>query len=130
MAQIRFGMYNSKILVDYMPAELHECKSRWYISFYSYHPGKGKLSRKSIKINRIKSVTERRLFAKRLVQRINQKLAEGWNPFIEQEAPKSFYRLSQAIKSFLDDKRNLRADSIRSYKNFLKLFQKWSEEKA
>jgi len=46
----------------------------------------------------------------------------------EQEASKSFHTLSIAIKSFLNDKRELRADSLRSYTNFLKLFQEWSEK--
>lgn len=120
---------SNKVMVDYIPAQLHQTNNGWYIDYYVFHPGKNKLHRKQIRINKIKSVTERRKFAQRLIQKINIRLAEGWNPFIEQEAPKSFFRLSQAISSFLDDKRDKRPDTLRSYNNFLKLFQKWSEEK-
>jgi integrase/recombinase XerD len=118
----------AKNLIKYIPAQLHEGK-RWYIDFYVEHPGSDKLVRKQIKVNRIKLIAERRKYAKRLVQEINIKLSNGWNPFIEQEAPKAFYRLSTATKSFLDDKRDKRPDTIRSYKNFLKLFQEWILEK-
>ena len=118
---------SNKVMVDYIPAQLHKTKNGWYIDYYAFHPGEMKLHRKQVRLNKIKSITERSRFAKRLVQKINQKLNEGWNPFIEQEAPKSFFRLSQAIKSFKNDKRNLRPDSLRAYNNFLKLFQEWSE---
>ena len=116
-------------MIDYIPAQLHRTNNGWYVDYYAFHPGLNKLHRKQIRVNKIKSVTERRKFAKRLIQKINIRLAEGWNPFAEQEAPKSFYRLSQAISSFLEDKRDLRADTLRAYNNFLKLFQKWCEEK-
>lgn len=118
---------SNKVMVDYIPAQLHKTKNGWYIDYYAFHHGEMKLHRKQVRLNKIKSITERSRFAKRLVQKINQKLNEGWNPFIEQEAPKSFFRLSQAIKSFKNDKRNLRPDSLRAYNNFLKLFQEWSE---
>ena len=121
-------MSDPNVLIDYIPAQLHEGK-RWYIDYYVIVPGTKTLKRKQIKVNRIKTIVEKRKFCKRLIQNINIKLASGWNPYYEQEAAKSFHTLSQAISAFISDKRELRPDSLRSYVNFLKLFQEWSEKK-
>lgn len=112
-------------MIDYVPAQLHKAKSRWYIDYYAYHPGTGNLKRKQIKVNRIKNLRERTKFAKRLVQQLNLKLAEGWSPWIEQESPRSLYRFSDALDDFLADKRELRFDTLRDYSNFVKMFKNW-----
>ncbi len=91
-------MSELKTLIDYIPAQLHECKSRWYIDFHVYHPIGKRLYRQQLRINRMVSISERRRFAKRLVQKINLKLANGWNPFTEQKTPKSFYHISLVSK--------------------------------
>lgn len=66
-----------QIFIHYQPAELHEGKI-WYINYYVINPVTGKLQEKRIKYNRIKSITERRKGAKRIIQEINDKLLNGW----------------------------------------------------
>lgn len=121
-------MSDPRDLMKYSPAQLHEGKC-WYIDFYAFHPWSKKLKRKQIKFNRIKSLLERRKYAQRVVQELNIKLSNGWNPFLEQEAPKSSYYLTTAINSFLNDKREARPDTIRTYKSFLNLFKDWAFKK-
>lgn len=114
------------VLIDYMPATLHEGKC-WYISYYVKHPQTNRLHRKQIKVNRIKSKSVRRKWAKKLVQDINIKLAQGWNPFIEQEAPKGFHNIFDVFDSFLHDKRSLRKDTLKNYSYELISLKKWIE---
>ncbi len=105
------------LFADYLPAELHTCKSRWFVAYYVKNPKTGKLHRKTIKINRIKSATERKKFGRKLVLEINKKLETGWNPFFEQEAPKSYTKLTDALEAYKNMKhRELTSkDSLRTY---------------
>ncbi|MDR2906980.1 MAG: site-specific integrase [Bacteroidales bacterium] len=110
---------------DYLPAELHELKT-WRIVYYAMNPAIGKLARKSIKCNRIKNLSLRRTYAKKLCAEINVKLASGWNPFLEQECSKSFTKLIDALHTFKAEKnKELREDSTRCYNSYVKAFEKW-----
>lgn len=112
-------------LLDYTPAKLHEVKE-WYISFYVRHPQTNKLTIKRIKVNRIKNKKERRQYARSLMNEINKKLVSGWNPFLEQEAAKGFHTFKEAAATYLKQKeKELRPDSIRTYKSYIKTLQTW-----
>jgi len=109
----------------YLPAELHECET-WVITYYALNPQTGKLHRKNVKCNRIKNITLRRAYAKKLCAEINAKLASGWNPFLEQEAGKGFVKLLDALHTYKAEKnKELREDSTRSYNSYLKTFENW-----
>lgn len=111
------------LFIDYLPAELKPCKSRWYIQYYVKNPATGKLHRKTIKVNRISNLTHRRKYAKKLIVEINKKLESGWNPFLEQEAPKSYTKLIDALELFLKHKqKELKSrDTIRTYKSHVEI---------
>ncbi len=87
------------------------------------------MHRQQLRINRIASISERRKFTKRLIQKINLKLANGWNPLAEQDNTKTVKLMPKAINSFMDDKRNMRPDTLRAYNNFLKIFNTFCEQK-
>ncbi len=109
----------------YLPAELHELKT-WRIVYYAIHPETGKLARKAIKCNRIKNLSLRRAFAKKMCSEINEKLASGWNPFLEQECGKGFTKLVDALHTFKEEKnRELREDSTRCYNSYVKTLDEW-----
>ncbi len=115
-------------MIDFIPAVYRENKHKSYVEYYAIHPGEGKLKRKQIRVGRIKSKPERRRFAKRLAQKINMKLEEGWNPFIEQESPRALHRFSDALEEFFLDKRSLRPDTLRDYVSNFKMFREWIED--
>jgi integrase len=57
---------------------------------------------------------------------INEKLATGWNPFLEQEAGKGFTKLIDALHTFKAEKtKELREDSTRSYNSIVKTLEQW-----
>ena len=115
----------SKSLIQFEPAQLFN-KSLWYVQYKVVNPYSGKMVIKRIKLTRIKPISERKKYAKSLIQSINQKLYSGWNPFLEEEAEKGFHLLVDAIDIFFKRKsKELRPDSIRSYKSYVKYINDW-----
>jgi integrase len=113
----------------YIPAQLHENK-RWYITYYVVDPATNKLKQKVIKVNRVKSITERRKWARQLMHELNIKLAGGWNPYLEQEASKGFCKLFDVLNTFqVTKEKELRPDSIRSYNSYIKILKDYVTEK-
>jgi len=128
MSKSRQKRKSSVVCPDYIPARLVEGKD-WYIYFYALDPYSNLLRRKRIKFNRIKSRLDRRRIAQQLIVKINRKLAEGWNPYVEEEAPKAFNRLYEVIDTFLaEKKREMRPDGFRSYNSFGKKLKEWMEK--
>jgi len=73
------------MFLNFILAKLHNGNpERWYFSYYVIKSGSQKFHRKIIKINRINSLTLRKQYARKLINVINLKLNEGWNPFIKQ----------------------------------------------
>lgn len=56
-----------------------------YVEFYAYDPAQGKMRRKRIKTNRIKSVTKRRQYVRDVIKRLCEQLNRGWNPWIAKD---------------------------------------------
>ena len=56
-----------------------------YIEFRAYDPEQGKMRRKTIKLNRIKGVTNRRTHAREMIKRLTDQLKKGWNPWIAKD---------------------------------------------
>lgn len=124
---------DSTPLVTFLPAELHEGKS-WYIGYWVLNPQLNKLVRKQIRWNRVTNKHLRRKLGKSLCQKINRQLEAGWNPFIEQEAPRSFETLESALLQFERHKKRelkngaIRPDSLRSYMSYLRNLRTWLDD--
>jgi integrase len=111
--------------IPFIPARLTEGKE-WYISYYAFNPVENKLVRKKIKLNRIQQKTHRRLIARKMANEINDKLFQGWNPFIENEAPKSFHKLEEAINTYWAiQQKEAEENTLRSYQSFLKCLREY-----
>lgn len=107
--------------LTYYPAEIHKGKD-YHVSYYATNPNTGVLVRKKIRLNRL-SGSSRDKYARDLVRSLNEKLARGWNPFIEQVAPKSTKKIIDVIETYRKFMtRELEKDSIRSYNSFLNFF--------
>lgn len=111
--------------LQYIPPTLTQGKE-WYISYYSLHPETGKLKRIKHKLNRIKSISQRKLVARQLISDISVKLAKGWNPFLQAEAPKSFHLLVSVLDTYIQVKtKELEANSMRSYISYVSKIKTW-----
>jgi site-specific recombinase XerC len=58
-------------------------KKEWYVGFYCVDPVDGKKKLKRYMLNRIPSVSDRRLRATELIAILTKRLYEGWNPWVE-----------------------------------------------
>ncbi|MDR0729297.1 MAG: site-specific integrase [Prevotellaceae bacterium] len=106
--------------ISYIPARLTEGKE-WFVSYYVIYPPTGKLRRKKVKMNRIHSITQRRIVARKLIIDINAKLYNGWNPFLEDEAPKSYHQLLDVLATYMAiQEKELEKNSLRSYRSYVK----------
>jgi hypothetical protein len=115
-----------KGLLEYIPATIHQGKD-FHVSYYVINPDTNKLERKKIRLNRLKKVSDRMATARRLVHTINVKLAKGWNPFIENEAPKSLHKLTNVINTFQTVKfKEAEKNTVRSYSSFLNIFTNYT----
>ena len=115
------------VLVDYLPAQLSD-KKDWFVYFYAIDPDTNKLKRKRIKINKIKPVSLRRRMSKKIIHDLNLKLAAGWNPWVELEAPKSFVKLYEVIDTYMNEKKKeTRPDTYRTYSSYTKIFKIWCD---
>lgn len=111
--------------LDYLPPRLTESKE-WYISFSVRNPATGKMKRIRMKINRIKSVRERRAVARVIMARLTEQLALGWNPLVEREAPKAYVKLFDSMDLFLRLKgKENEEDTMRSYRSYVKIMKNW-----
>lgn len=112
-------------VLDYVPAELRINKD-WRIVFYVKNPFTNKLVIKRLRVKPLKNKAERKKYAIRTVAELNSKLERGWNPYIEENATKSFSILSEVIEMYLSQlkkqvkDKTLRPDTERSYKSYLK----------
>ena len=109
----------SKTEPYFIPARLFESPSDWYVFFSCVDPLTEKMRRKKIHINYIKSIPERRRYAKFLVNKINDDLYSGWNPWDEEVVAHNTIKLTDALDQFLRiKKRELRETSVNSYTSF------------
>lgn len=115
----------STSLLKFIPPRLTEGQE-WYISYYAIYPATGKLRRVKIKLNRIKTISQRRLIGRQLISDITKKLLAGWNPFVESEAPKSFHFIFNVFDTFLKvHSKESENSTNRTYKSYIKILKEY-----
>ena len=121
-------------ILSYTPPRLYTGKE-WYIGFYAFDPAVNRMRRKKIKLNFIKKAAERRIFAQGMMKRLNAKLLDGWNPWIESVHGKAYHTIEDVFthyrrfteKMFAD---NLyREDTYTSYLSYLKNIEDWNNKR-
>ena len=125
---------NTDFLKQYTMPVLRE-GSVWYIEFYAFDPAVNKLRRKRIKINRIKSVSKRRTYARDVMRRIAQQLSEGWNPWMEQDC-ENLMTIEEVIdnyEAYIDkmfNSGNYRKLTYVGYKSYVKNLRQYIKDVA
>lgn len=92
-------------ILRYKPAIYSKKAKEKYVYFYVLDPdsvadGEPKLKRIRTKFNDYKSAKERDAAAIRYRDEVNAKLADGWNPLIEQSCRKSWTATSVALENY------------------------------
>ncbi len=77
---------HSAPIMGYVPAEAHYGKLT-YVELQAFDPVVGRLRAKRYKLNRIKGMAQRKLYARDLAFKLNMMLREGWNPWVKGRSP-------------------------------------------
>ncbi|WP_313806759.1 site-specific integrase [Flavobacterium sp.] len=115
--------------IDFKPAELRLNKE-WLIVYYAKNPITKQLERFRSRVPSMDSKSERLKFAKRIVLEINNKLSNGWSPYLE-ESGKNFKSFNDVITEFkvgldkLVADNVLRADTKRTYNSNCNLLEQF-----
>lgn len=121
-------MSTNQTLYSFIPAQYSDGKEP-FVYYYVKNPVTEKLVRKKVKVGRVRGTKERQKFANSVIQEINAKLYAGWNPYLEEVASIGFVKLIDAVETFYNVKsRELRPDSLRTYKSFIGRFTDWLKE--
>ena len=112
----------------FYPAYLSTGKE-WKIVYYVFNPYTNEMQRFRIKLNRIKSISERRTFARKIIAELNNKLYNGWNPCIKATDKIIFKPLIQVIDTYKRAKfPELEQNTKRSYVSFLQKLSTYIEK--
>lgn len=116
---------NASKITGYRPPVLRENPTSCYVEYYVEHPVTHKMMRQRIKLNHVEGKTRRKQYAQRLMRDLSEKLVNGWNPYKEQESPLGYYTMRKCIETFMANKKDLREDSLRSFRSFSGFLTAW-----
>lgn len=122
-----------KEIIAYTLPELYTGKE-WYVGFYAFDPGLGRMHRKKIKINFISGTTKRRKYAEDLKHRLVEKLKKGWNPWVEQENPRAYHTFVEVLNEYRKyaDKmlaeELFRPDTHKTYTSYCRNMEDWNAQ--
>lgn len=124
-----------KPILDFYPAELKKGnKGEWRIEFKVLNPVDGKMKRIQRRVPPSNNKRYRERYAKQMVGKVNSKLERGWNPIVEEEAPKSLALVGDVAKQYISQLKKAvkdgekREDTLRTYESFTNNFTNWLAE--
>lgn len=102
-----------------------------YVDFYAFDPSQGRMRRKKVMLDHMKSQRARNSYARSLVEELTQKLIRGWNPWVELKAGAQFTSWSEVCGLYrqyvlkLHNDSAFREDTMREYLSKLGILEKW-----
>jgi integrase len=113
-----------RIFIDFRPAEVVN-KKETYVAFYVLNPYTRKMTRKRIRCNHVRGKADRLKYARLLCQAVNDRLYEGWNPFLD-DLPGGPVTVREAVSRFLAAKgKSARKRTMDSYRSSSDMFLEW-----
>jgi len=117
-------------MLNYRYAELFDTGKRWYVYYYVVNPSSGNLERKRVYLNRLKSLSNKQRYAKKLIDTINDRLDTGWNPFIAEKHVKQYTPIIKALEFVVEYRlAYIRERSKPTYINRKKVLVDWLVQK-
>lgn len=124
-------------LVNYEPAALREWPTGWQIEYKVLNPDTGLLEKKRLRFEKFRKRLgdhKSRKYAQLYCDAINDKLDSGWNPYLEVKSVKAFHKLTDAITTYLKEKKLdeknqiFREQSTTTYQSFINIFLRWLKD--
>lgn len=104
-----------------------------YIEFRAYDPERGKMRRKTIKLNRIKGIKTRRNYARGVIRRLLEQLKDGWNPWVAKDTT-NLLTLEDALQRYEAHTEKMlasgyyRKETYNGYKSYVKIMRKYIKD--
>lgn len=111
--------------------------NNWYVYYYYRDPDSNKMKKFIYKygLNRFKTISERKHYAKQIVEALTELLESGYNPFLKEGLPTNTfesnktYTLTEAVNYVLEQKsKRLKTASIKDYNFRLGHFLDWCKK--
>ncbi|MCM1140651.1 MAG: tyrosine-type recombinase/integrase [Muribaculum sp.] len=105
-----------------------------YIEFRAYDPNLGKMRRKTIKLNKIKGIKNRRDYARGVIKRLNEQLKKGWNPWIAKDTS-NLVTFEEALQRYISHIEKMlangyfRKETYDGYKSYVKIMREYIKTK-
>lgn len=120
-------------IINFRPPRLIHNSLGWNIEYYILDPLTNKLIRKRFRLNQLRqdscSADEFKQKANAVLQELTIKLVSGWHPDGELQSGRYYTDLFSALDKFIEAKsRELRPDSMRTYKGIVKIFKEYKRD--
>ncbi len=118
----------------YTPPVLRVNNCSTYIEFYAYHPNKGRMARKRIKMNHIDGKVKRKQYANEAIRRLSEQLSDGWNPWTDCD-PDNIVSFEEALDKYEEivtksmSNGIFRKQTYDDYKSKIKILRHYVKEK-
>lgn len=115
------------------PPTFHQGKE-CFVSFTAFDPSSGRMKRKKIMLGRIKGKTAQKKYAQGIIQKLTEKLLDGWNPWIEATAPLEYTLFSEVCDKYVNylyklvQDSDIREDTLASYLSYMRILRAWAEK--
>jgi len=119
---------SNRNLAEYIPAQVSN-KKIVRVYYYAKDPLTGGLKRMVVKCNRPRLKRDRLAMARQLCVKINERLRQGWNPFVEEMKGNGGVCFEMAVQWYMEEKEGeLRPDSMRCYRSYARALRGWLED--
>jgi integrase len=123
---VRDAMVATSLTDDYRPPYYLEGKESM-ITYWVRDPETRTMRRIKEKLNWVKDLKQRRLYAAKRVADIGLRLSIGWNPLRDKDVPVQGVVLEKALDMFVEGKERdgLSRHSMRSYRSYCSILKQW-----
>ena len=115
----------------YVPARVVE-GAKWYVEFYAYDPDAGRQCRKRMYVPQVRGKAARRAYADEMAASLNQRLRQGWNPFLRLSNPREYTPFADVCRTYLEaltrmtQEKLCRKSTSDVYASFLRKLMEWT----
>jgi integrase len=119
-------------IVGWKTPKFHQA-SECYVSLSAFDPERGTFHTKKFMLGHIKGKRNQRQYGESLIQRLTEKLMQGWNPWVEMVQPLEYSSFDEVCRKYEDyllkllKENNMREESVLSYTSRIRVLKKWKE---
>ena len=126
------GRASTSNILEWKSPVFHQ-KKECYVSFSAFDPTVGRLRMKKVMLGHVKGRKAQRVFGEHLMRQLNEKLMQGWNPWIEAMQPTEYTLFEEVCDRYRDylvkmvNEGHMREETLASYLSRMKMLREWNQ---